>query len=153
MGERSVGRAAHVASGEQLATLLRRLKEARGRTHQESRTEGRRRSALTAPQRGRVLAKTDGRCHICGGKIQKAWHADHVRAHSAGGDHREDNYLAAHRTCNGYRWDYSPEELQLIVKLGVWLANEIRHRTPLGRDAADSFARKEAQRRRRTRKR
>jgi hypothetical protein len=27
-------------------------------------------------------------------------------AHSTGGKHRVDNYLAAHSVCNNYRWHY-----------------------------------------------
>lgn len=98
-----------------------------------------------------VLAKTAGRCHVCGGKIVGAWQADHVLAHSGGGNHSEDNYLPTHVLCNNYRWDYLPSEFQLILKLGVWAANEIRHDTPIGQKLATRFAAKEARRvRRRT---
>ena len=84
------------------------------------------RGSLTAVERHQVLAKTAGRCHICGGKIKgKAWHADHVMAHSAGGVHDVDNYLPAHSLCNNYRWDYRPEEFQYILKLGVWTRTQI----------------------------
>src|SRR3712207_8439206 len=41
-------------------------------------------------------------------------------AHSSGGAHSADNYLPAHTLCNNYRWDYSPEEFQLVLKIGVW---------------------------------
>src|SRR3546814_12183978 len=52
------------------------------------------RSALTNAQRAQVLAKTDKRCHICGGTISEpTWHADHVFPHSSGGAHSVDNYL------------------------------------------------------------
>jgi hypothetical protein len=40
-----------------------------------------RRVSLTAAERRHVLAKTSGRCHICGGKVEAdAWQADHVMA-------------------------------------------------------------------------
>jgi hypothetical protein len=72
-----------------------------------------------------------------------------VLSHSAGGVHAADNYLPAHALCNNYRWDYSEKEFQLILKLGVWLANEIRHDSEIGRTAAARFARKEEGRHRR----
>jgi 5-methylcytosine-specific restriction endonuclease McrA len=71
--------------------------------------------------RREVLAKTDSHCHICGGKIDGAWDADHVLAHAQGGVHCVDNYLPAHKLCNNYRWFYGTEEFQWILKLGVWL--------------------------------
>ena len=44
-------------------------------------------------QRGVVLAKTAGRCHICGSEVPPGkWDADHVLAHSSGGAHAADNY-------------------------------------------------------------
>src|SRR5580704_9266845 len=85
-----------------------------------------RRTSLTVAERRHVLAKTAGLCHICGGIIEgKAWQADHVMAHSAGGLHGVDNYLPAHSLCNNYRWDYLPEEFRTILKLGVWARTQI----------------------------
>ena len=105
------------------------------------------RVSLTAAERRQVLAKTAGRCHICGGKVEgKAWQADHVMAHSAGGVHNVDNYLPAHSLCNNYRWDYLPEEFQYILKLGVWTRTQIERGTLLGNSVANSFAGHEARR-------
>jgi hypothetical protein len=99
------------------------------------------RSSLTAAERRQVLAKTSGRCHICGGKVEdEGWQADHVIAHSAGGVHEVDNYLPAHSTCNNYRWDYLPEEFQYILKLGVWARTQIERGTTVGNDIASAFA-------------
>src|ERR1700733_4110031 len=99
------------------------------------------RSSLTAEERLQVLAKTSGRCHICGGNIEnQKWQADHVIAHSAGGTHDVDNYLPAHATCNNYRWDYLPEEFQYILKLGVWARTQIERGTAVGNDVASAFA-------------
>jgi len=67
------------------------------------------------------------------------WHADHVLAHSTGAAHRADNYLPAHALCNNYRWDYSAEEFQHILKLGVWTRTQIERRTRFGRDATAAF--------------
>ncbi|MBX3023799.1 HNH endonuclease [bacterium] len=134
------------SSAKQITARLIKLKRGRKRRHVRAREEGRRRGALTPRQRRDVLAKTAGRCHVCGGTVDGAWHADHVLAHSGGGRHRADNFLAAHRLCNTYRWDYSPGEFQLILKLGGWIANEIRRSTPVGRAAADGFVKKERRR-------
>ena len=125
---------------------LRRL-----RNERKGRTGRRRRSRLTLEDRKTVWQKTEGRCHICGGQVDGDWQADHVLAHSAGGDHDAGNYLAAHKLCNNYRWDYLPHEFQLILKLGVWTKTQIQRRTPLGRRIAEDFVRHEAARERRRR--
>ena len=105
------------------------------------------RSALNAGERRQVLAKTSGRCHICGGAIKgKAWQADHVMAHSAGGIHGVDNYLPAHSLCNNYRWDYLSEEFQTILKLGVWVRTQIERGTAVGNDVASAFSSHEVRR-------
>src|SRR5215467_7500417 len=99
------------------------------------------RTSLTAAERSEVLAKTAGRCHICGGKVEDdRWQADHVIAHSTGGTHQVDNYLPAHPTCNNYRWDYLPEELQYILKFGVWARTQIERGTPVGKNIESAFA-------------
>jgi hypothetical protein len=78
--------------------------------------------------------------------------ADHVLAHSGGGEHDVDNYLSAHALCNNYRWDYSADEFQYILKLGVWLRTQIELAKPVGRLAAKHFVAHEKKRqgRRRT---
>ena len=84
------------------------------------------RQSLRADKRRLVLAKTAGRCHICGGEVPPGrWNADHVLAHSSGGAHAADNY-PAHRLCHNYRWDYSPEEFQWVLKIGVWARTQMK---------------------------
>ena len=97
------------------------------------------RKRLTTSERKLVLAKTKGRCHICGGELPDKWHADHVLPHSVGGTHKVDNFLPAHALCNNYRWDYSAEEFQYILKIGVWARKEIEDGTPLGHDMGTKF--------------
>jgi 5-methylcytosine-specific restriction endonuclease McrA len=104
------------------------------------------RKQLTKNQREAVLKKTNAYCHICGGKITGDWHADHVFAYSQGGNHMEDNYLAAHRTCNNYRWHYGPEEFQEIMRLGVWIKTQIKNQTRIGMDVAEEFIKYEKKR-------
>src|SRR5690349_16556133 len=92
-----------------LSARLVRLHQDR-KSHHRS-TPFRQRLSLKPQERGIVLSKTDGRCHLCGGEIAEGkFAADHVLAHAVGGPHELDNYLAAHRVCNGCRWFYSPEE-------------------------------------------
>jgi hypothetical protein len=55
-----------------------------------------------------------------------------VLAHSAGGAHAIDNYLPAHGLCNNYRWDYSTEEFQWVMKIGVWARLHMEKGGPLG---------------------
>lgn len=130
---------------EQLIELHRRRKQAQA-SHRRPR-----RLRLTPAEREAILAKTGGKCHICGGDILGDWHTDHVLAHSAGGQHAVDNYLPAHPTCNNYRWDYLAEEFELILKLGVWARTQIERGTPVGRDIEARFTAYEAQRIRRRR--
>ena len=133
-------------------TLVQRCRELRERRESQKTIRKRQRvvrKALSKAQRAIVLQKTDGRCHICGGEISGRWQADHVMAHSAGGEHVTENYLPAHATCNNYRWDYLPEEFELILKLGVWARTEVEQQTPAGRQIAQKFGQKESQRQRR----
>jgi 5-methylcytosine-specific restriction endonuclease McrA len=98
---------------------------------------------LSSSKRHLVLKKTDKRCHICGGGIDGPWEADHVLAHSGGGDDSVDNYLPAHRVCNNYRWDYLPEEIQEINRLGVWIRSQIEKQSKIGMLAGDAFVKYE----------
>jgi 5-methylcytosine-specific restriction endonuclease McrA len=132
--------AEYSASEASFSTHLRRLRHDREERKEASRSNRPARQLLRPSERAHILAKTAGRCHICGGIISdSAWHADHVLAHSAGGTHDANNYLPAHALCNKYRWDYSAEEFQLILKLGVWTRTQIERRTALGRQAAAAF--------------
>jgi len=133
------------------AKALRDLHASRKDRAIAGRKENPMRSILTKAERAEVLSKTGGRCHICGGAIEaEAWQADHVLAHSAGGKHSVDNYLAAHSICNNYRWHYDAEEFQWILKIGVWMRTQIENETTIGREAGEKFCEHE---RRRTRRR
>lgn len=102
---------------------------------------------LTKEERLLILAKTDSKCHICGQDLSlTTFQADHVVSHVRGGIHRVDNYLAACFICNNYRWHYLPEELQLILKIGVWAKTEIERKSAIGILMASKFASKENRR-------
>jgi HNH endonuclease len=124
---------------ELLAQQLRDLRSERRKRHAGRREKPVRRQALSAKNRATVLAKTAGRCHLCGGEVVNRWTADHVLAHSNSGPHAIDNYLPAHGLCNGYRWAYSPEEFQWVLKIGVWTRRQMESRTAFGRAMLRGF--------------
>ena len=134
------------ANGLDYAKYLTDIREARKRMKALEKQNKRKRQSLTKLQREIILEKTDGRCHICGGVIKGPWEADHVLSHSMGGEHSTENYLAAHRTCNNYRWDYLPDEFQEIMKLGIWLRTQIEKQTKTGKDVAERFVKYETNR-------
>lgn len=140
-------------SSKEFATHLQLLRQERRKRKFEIRAKGLKRRALTPKERQIVLSKTGGRCHICGGHIVDDWAADHVFAHSQGGEHSVDNYLPAHGICNNYRWFYGTEEFQWILKLGVWFRTKIENEHPLALRLAEKFMRYEAQRDSRRRQR
>jgi 5-methylcytosine-specific restriction endonuclease McrA len=139
---------------DEFATLLAALRQFRRKRKAKLATDRLARRKLSPAQRQVVLQSTAGRCHICGGIIGKEnWHADHVLSHSGGGLHALDNYLPAHAICNNYRWDYTADEFQQILKLGVWLRTQIERRTTVGREAAKRYLAHEAVRQKRRKQR
>jgi hypothetical protein len=56
-----------------------------------------------------------------------------------GGEHAEDNYLPSCTTCNNYRWHYSPEEIQIVLKPGVWAKTKIINDADPGTIMANEF--------------
>jgi hypothetical protein len=138
-------------TAEQLISRLRALRAERRARKIAQRPRPRPRRPLSRVEREHIRAKTAGRCHICGGIVEEVWQADHVLAHSGGGGSEADNYLAAHTLCNNYRWDYLPEELQVILKLGVWARTQIERNTSLGQQLASAFVAHEKVRRGRRR--
>ena len=111
-----------IKTGKGLRNVIVNLRSNR----RENKVKDSKRKPLTKKQRVLVLAKTDGRCHICGIEIElNNFHADHVKAHITGGLHAENNYLPSCGTCNNLRWHYSSEEIQIILKLGRWLKTKI----------------------------
>lgn len=107
------------------------------------------RQILTAKERKLILEKTDFRCHVCGIEVTKKFQADHIKCHSGGGDHNVANYLPACDLCNNYRWHYSPEEIQWILKIGVWAKTQIEAETKTGNLLSSSFIEHEIRREKR----
>jgi 5-methylcytosine-specific restriction endonuclease McrA len=134
-----------------LAAVRQKRHEASRRTRQAAETKKRtRRMSLTPTERFAVKSKTGGLCHICGGPVGENWQADHVLCHSSGGPHSVENYLAAHPLCNNYRWDYSPEEFQWILKIGVWARTQMANKSSgIGSELAERFFQYEVKRQKR----
>jgi hypothetical protein len=129
-----------IKTGKGLIKLITNLKLFR----RANKVAGVKRSVLNSKKRELILAKTDSRCHICGIAVTISdFEADHVKSHSAGGIHSENNYLASCRTCNNYRWHYSSEEIQIILKLGVWAKTKITSDPVFGLEIANSFVKYE----------
>jgi HNH endonuclease len=129
-----------IKTGRGLIKLVHSLRKIR----RETNVKDPKRLSLTPAQRKLVLAKTNSRCHICGVEIKlNNFHADHVKTHSSGGVHEESNYLPSCQTCNSYRWHFSPEELQIILKLGVWVKGQLLRNSQLGQDIAKEFVKHE----------
>jgi len=51
--------------------------------------------------------------------------------------------LPACATCNNYRWHYLPEEIQWVMKLGVYAKTQIEKETMVGIALAESFMKQE----------
>lgn len=144
--------AVYPSTAQKLATRLAALRNARRQRQASRRATPTPRRKLTQRERAAVLAKTGGRCHICGGMVRgREWEADHVLAHGAGGTHSVEDYLPAHTLCNGYRWDYSSEEFQWVLKIGVWARKVMEDGSPLGADILARFFAHEVRREKRRR--
>jgi hypothetical protein len=52
---------------------------------------------------------------------------------------RLTNYLPAHSLCNNYRWDYSAEEFQWVLKIGVWARRRMESGSTRGTELAIGF--------------
>lgn len=135
-----------------LATRLVALRNARRERQAVNPRRLRRPRALSAGERRIVFEKTDGRCHICGGQIEGPWEADHVLSRSGGGPPSVDNYLPAHSLCNNYRWDYSSEEFQWIMKIGIWARLVMEKGSGLGDQMLEAFFEYEVRRQKRRRR-
>ncbi len=103
--------------------------------------QGNKRKTLKQEEREIIIAKTGGICHLCGGKIdeKEKWQADHVFPHIHGGTNSLDNFLPAHSRCNRSRWLYSPEEIQLILEIGVWMKTKVEKKNKLALELAEGF--------------
>jgi hypothetical protein len=129
-----------VKTGKGLLKLIANLQDERRATKQPAQ----KRKTLTPAQRKAVHVKTDGHCHVCGVAVPlNKFQADHVQAHTHGGEHAEANYLPACADCNRLRWHYTAQEIQLILKLGRWMKTRLQQQDDWALDAAKAFVRTE----------
>lgn len=118
--------------------LVERLKSLHKRRKSFARPK--RRLHLDVCERRTVFKKTAGRCHLCGGALkERAFAADHILSHAAGGEANTDNFLPAHAICNGSRWFYSDEEFKWILRMGVWARKQIEDSTEIGKRMVPKF--------------
>ena len=108
-------------------------------SHKEINSGDKIKELLIELKRNRKGEKIIKRKRIQFTKIQ----ADHISAHSTGGEHNINNFLPACSVCNNYRWHYSAEEIQIILKLGVWARTKIITEKVLGREIAIRFVKHE----------
>jgi len=104
----------------------------------------RRRRAPSTKARRIIFQKTGGLCHVCGGALDEHWTADHVKPFAKGGQSDIDNFLPACSICNRLKWHRTPEVIRFIMQLGIYARKQIEHDTPLGRQIAALFKRREA---------
>jgi 5-methylcytosine-specific restriction endonuclease McrA len=98
-----------------------------------------REESLDSDARKRILAKTGGRCHVCGEPLGKEWSADHVQPRARGGEDAEANFLPACRTCNAARWHRRPRVIRRMLRLGVYLLSEVDRGSTLGNRVRDYY--------------
>ena len=124
-------------SARELVERFKRLRNQRNQTAAHLRA----RHGLTRLGRDAILEKTGQRCHICGGSIDidSYWEADHVFPAKGGGPSDIGNYLPAHGLCNSAKWDQSGEELQWVLKIGVWAKHEMEGKSKLGHEMLSDF--------------
>ena len=125
-----------IKAGVGLIKLINNLKKHR----KAAKLKGLKRSSLSKKTREAIFLKTDGLCHICGIELDlQNFQADHVKAHVMGGSNTESNYLPSCPTCNNYRRHFTPEEMTLILKLGVWTKTKIVTDSVIGKEMAKQF--------------
>ena len=138
---------AEINMEQKTETLIEKLRELKA-TRNDNRSKEIRKSP-TQSMRKYIFQKTGGKCHICGGNLDKGWHADHVLPHASGGQDSVENFLGSCSVCNMARWYFCPEEIRLILKLGRIAQTEIRKGTKRGKFIAQKYIAEEEQRRKR----
>jgi len=128
----------YIDKAEILSAEFRRLYSKRISTkHSAKKTK---KKNLQKHEKIEILKKTCNCCHICGQELDPSnFQADHISPQSTGGSNEIENYLATCNLCNNYRWNYLPEEIRWIMKLGVWAKTQVEFGTELGKNISESF--------------
>lgn len=61
-----------------------------------------------------VYERDGGKCHLCGKKVGKHWHLDHIVPLARGGEHSYKNVAVAHAKCNGSKGVKGGAQLRLL---------------------------------------
>ena len=75
------------------------------------------RRRMSSTRRARIFAAHDGRCHICGERIdgtRERWDADHIIPLEISRDDGDDNLAPAHEACHRRR--KTPQDRKTIAK-------------------------------------
>lgn len=81
----------------------------------EARRRARKRGSLVEKiSRTLVYRRDGGRCHICGGKVGKHWHLDHIIPLACGGEHCYRNVAVSHAKCNMRKYTNPGAQLRLF---------------------------------------
>lgn len=132
-----------ITTPDLLISELKRLQTVR----KSNKRKSKRKYRITKYDRQRIFSKTGGKCHICGRDIQLSnFEADHLHAHVMGGDSSLENFLPSCSTCNNYKWHYLPDEIQWILKIGIWTRTQIIKDTDLSKQIAKTFVANEINR-------
>lgn len=77
------------------------------------------RKPLTDLQRAELFLRHDGRCYLCGLKIEtfQTWHDEHVHARSLGGDDELANRRPAHDECHAVKTKKDKKARSKMVRL------------------------------------
>ena len=80
-----------------------------------SRRRARKRAAtIENVSRAVVYERDGGRCHICGKKVGKRWHLDHLIPLARGGEHSYKNVAVSHPKCNMSKQTKAGAQLRLL---------------------------------------
>ena len=141
----------YIDNPEILSAELRRLYNDRISSKKENPKTKSKNFKLT--EKHEILKKTNYHCHVCGQELnEQNFQIDHIIPYSIGGENEIDNYLAACKVCNNYRWNYLPEEIKWIIKIGIWTKTQIEFETEIGKLLAEEFIEYEKSREQRRKK-
>ncbi len=125
----------YIDSSDNLSAELRRLYGIR--VSKKIKNE---RPNLSSKFKKEVLKKSHNRCHICGDNIDyDNFQVDHITPFSLGGENNIENFIASCSFCNNYKWNYLPEEIKWILKIGVWAKTQIEFETEIGKSISNEF--------------
>ena len=103
------------------------------------------RSINKRTKQGRIWAKTDGYCHLCGTRLYVGeWHLDHIvpRVHQGADD--EDNLLPCCVFCNGMKKAATTYRMRRLLMYGRYCLEKAtrRDKSQMGQDIYEFVGRR-----------